>query len=450
MFQRGISTGLNQWKVKPNRKPLILRGARQVGKTTAIEQFGAGYRQFINMNLELPSDAAVFKSFRDIDELSERIFFLYDQDISLINETLLFIDEIQEVPQALSVLRYFYEKLPQLHVIAAGSLLETIFDGEWKVPVGRVEYLVIRPISFMEFLEASGEKAAINQLNHLPVNDFAHSKLLELFKTYTLIGGMPEVVQHYIQNRNLTALSSIYESLIVSFINDVEKYGRNKNMVQVIRHAIKSAFPEAGNRIKFAGFGHSNYGSREMGEALRMLERIHYLQLVYPATVTQLPLIHDKKKSPRLQLLDTGLLNFFGGIQKDLLGSTNLESVYQGKVIEHIVGQELLASKSNVLHQLQFWTRERNDSVAQVDFLLPFNGMLIPVEVKSGTTGRLRSLHLFMDAAPHGYAVRLYGGNFAVDELQTFAGKPFTLLNLPYYLAGKIEDYLTWLVENHK
>ena len=275
-------------------------------------------------------------------------------------------------------------------------------------------------------------------------------KLIELFKTYTLIGGMPEVVQHYIQNRNLTALSSIYESLIVSFINDVEKYGRNKNMVQVIRHAIKSAFPEAGNRIKFAGFGHSNYGSREMGEALRMLERIHYLQLVYPATVTQLPLIHDKKKSPRLQLLDTGLLNFFGGIQKDLLGSTNLESVYQGKVIEHIVGQELLASKSNVLHQLQFWTRERNDSVAQVDFLLPFNGMLIPVEVKSGTTGRLRSLHLFMDAAPHGYAVRLYGGNFAVDELQTFAGKPFTLLNLPYYLAGKIEDYLTWLVENHK
>jgi len=102
------------------------------------------------------------------------------------------------------------------------------------------------------------------------------------------------------------------------------------------------------------------------------------------------------------------------------------------------------------LHQLQFWTRERNDSIAQVAFLVPFNGLLIPVEVKSVTTGRLRSLHLFMDAAPHRYAVRLYGGIFGVDEIKSISGKPFTLLNLPYYLVGKIEDYLKWLVENFK
>ena len=346
-------------------------------------------------------------------------------------------------------MRYFYEKVPQLHVIAAGSLLETLFDGEWKVPVGRVQYFILRPISFLEFLEASGEKAVLKQINNLPLKDFAHEKVLELFKTYTLIGGMPEVVHHYIQNRNIQALASIYESLIVSFVNDVEKYGRNNNMVQVIRHAIISAFPEAGNRIKFAGFGHSNYGSREMGEALRMLERIHYMQLVYPVTLTQLPLMPDKKKSPRLQLLDTGLLNYFGGIQKEIMGTDRLESVYQGRVIEHIVGQELLSSKSNVLYQLQFWTRERNDSVAQVDFVVAFNGLLIPIEVKSGATGRLRSLHLFMDAAPHYYAVRLYGGIFAVDEIQTISGKPFKLLNIPYYLAGKIDDYLNWFLAHY-
>ena len=447
MFKRQIISELNQWSGRANRKPLIIRGARQVGKTTVIEQFGAGYRQFINMNLELPADAAIFRTFKDIEELSERIFFLFDKDISLIGETLLFIDEIQEVPQALNVLRYFYEKIPQLHVIAAGSLLETIIEGEWKVPVGRMEFLVMRPLSFAEFLQAMGENAAVQQLNNIPIKDFAHEKLLSLYNTYALIGGMPEVVHEYATHRNLTALSSIFESLIVSYRNDVEKYGRNNNLVQAIRHVITAAFTEAGNRIKFAGFGHSNYGSREMGEALRTLERVLYLQLVYPTTFTHLPLIHDKRKSPRLQLLDTGLMNYFVGIQKDIIGSTNLEGVYSGKVIEHIVGQELLASKFNVLHQLQFWTRERNDATAEVDFVVPYNGLLIPVEVKSGHTGRLRSLHLFLDAAPHAYAVRLYSGKLTVDSLQTPSGKPFKLLNLPYYLAGHLEDYLSWFME---
>lgn len=445
MLYRNILNELTVWRNKSDRKPLILRGARQVGKTTIVEMFSKHFEQFIRLNLESEEDAKPFKNYKNIQQLTEVLFFLKDKDIGKYKSTLLFIDEIQEVPGALNLLRYFYEQLPGLNVIAAGSLLETAINGSAKIPVGRVEYKVVRPMSFDEFLQANNDKAAFEQFKRVPANEYAQDKLLNLFHTYTLIGGMPSIVDHYLTNRNLTALSPIYESLIYSYINDVEKYGRSNNLIQVIRHVINSAYFEAGTRIKFSNFGNSNYNSKEVGEAMRTLEKVMLLHLVYPTTNTKPPVMPDFKKSPRLQVLDTGMMNYFAGIQKEIIGTNNLDNIYQGRVAEHIVGQELLAAKFNVLNSLNFWVRQKTDATAEVDFVMQHEGDIIPIEVKSGSTGSLRSLHAFMDATPHNLAVRLYNGKLKTDQITTLNGKKYQLLNLPYYLGAQIEKYVDWV-----
>ena len=444
MFKRLIVQQLEKWVLKPDRKPLIIRGARQVGKTTAVNQFATTFDQYIYLNLELQNDREPFENFTTLDNLVQTLFFLKNQVLEKKNKTLLFIDEIQEVPEALNILRYFYESEPGIAIIAAGSMLETLFDKNIHFPVGRVEYKVMRPVSFPEFLAAMGETAALDQLQKIPLANFAHGKLLQLFHTYALIGGMPEIVQHYVQYKDLTALAPIYDSLISSYLDDVEKYAGNSSQVLHIRHAIRSSFLLAGKRIKFEGFGNSNYRSREMGEALRTLEKALLLQLVYPTTGAELPLLPDIKKSPKLQVLDTGMLNYFAGIQKEIISSTDLNNIYQGTMVEHLVGQEMLAFQYLSLSSLHFWVREKKDSSAEVDFLFLFDGKLIPIEVKSGAEGRLKSLHIFMDMAPHTMAVRLYAGELAITTSTSVTGKKYKLLNLPYYLAAELENYLVW------
>jgi uncharacterized protein len=444
MFTRLIIKELQKWAVQPGRKPLVIRGARQVGKTTVVNQFAKEFEQYIYLNLELAEDKAPFEAFTTIDTLLQTLFFIKNKKLDIKNKTLLFIDEIQEVPAALNILRYFYEQEPSIAVIAAGSMLETLFNKNISFPVGRVEYKVMRPASFPEFLAALNETAALEQLQKIPMATFAHTKLLQLFHIYALIGGMPEIVQHYAQHKDLTALSTIYDSLITSYLDDVEKYATNASQVMYITHAIRSSFLLAGKRVKFEGFGNSSYRSREMGEALRTIEKALLLQLIYPNTAAELPLLADSKKSPRLQVLDTGMLNYFAGIQKEILGTTDLNKVYQGTMVEHLVGQEILAFQYLSLSSLHFWVREKKDSSAEVDYLFSFDGKLIPIEVKSGTEGKLKSLHIFMDIAPHIMAVRFYAGEMSITEAITLTGKKYKLLNLPYYLASQLQNYLTW------
>lgn len=447
MFKRNILQELKKWRVKDTRKPLIIRGARQVGKTTVVRQFSTEFNGFIYLNLELPEDRKPFEEFSNFETLLQALFFLKNKLLADRANTLIFIDEIQEVPEALQQLRYFYEDAPDIPVIAAGSMLESLFNPQISFPVGRVEYLVIQPASFPEFLGAIGETAGLEQVLTVPAATFAHATLLKLFRTYCLIGGMPEIVAHYSDHKDLAALSSIYESLLVSYLDDVEKYASRTSQIDYIRHAIRSSFAEAGKRIKFQNFGNSSYKSREIGEALRALEKALLIHMVYPQTSPVLPLLPDVSKSPRLHVLDTGMLNYFVGLQQEILGTTDLNNVYQGMVIEHIVGQELLAKQYSALRGLAFWVREKTTSVAEVDYLLSYKEKLIPIEVKSGATGTLRSLAMFMDMAPHSMAVRLYAGEILLSTITTPKGKTFNLLNLPYYLVSQIEKYLQWFEE---
>lgn len=210
-----------------------------------------------------------------------------------------------------------------------------------------------------------------------------------------------------------------------------------------MRHAIRSIFAEAGNRIKFAGFGNSAYSSREIGEALRTIEKAMLIHLVYPTTQTELPFMPDIKKSPRLQVLDTGLLNYMAHLQKDVFGAQDLNNVYRGHITEHIVGQELLAAKTSMLSKPLFWVSEKKDSSSELDFLEVFNGEMIPIEVKSGPTGHLKSLHNFMDSFSGNTAIRLYASELRQDIVKTPKSKEYTLISMPYFLAGKIGEYIT-------
>lgn len=448
MFKRIIIEELEKWRRADFRKPLIIRGARQVGKTTLVNQFAKQFNQYIYLNLELVEDKAPFEQFSSIEKLINSLFFLKNLSIANKHNTLLFIDEIQEVPKALTLLRYFQEEFPEIAVIAAGSMLETLFDKNLSYPVGRVEYMVIRPVSFPEFLEAMGETSALKQLKQIPLASFAHSKLLELYHIYALIGGMPEIVQHYTKNKDLVALGPIYDALITGYLEDVEKYAANNSQIQHIRHCIKSSFAEAGKRITFEGFGNSAYKSREMGESLRTLEKALLLQLIYPNTATSLPMLPDLKRSPRLQILDSGLLNYFVGIQKDIIGTKDLNSIYQGTLIEHLTGQELLAFQYKALSSLHFWVREKKESNAEVDFIYLFDGQIYPIEVKSGKEGKLKSLHLFMDQTTHNIAIRFYSSDLKITESITPNGKKYRLLNLPYFMVSQIESYIEWIKNN--
>ena len=441
MIRRELLTSLEQWANKSRHKPLVLRGARQVGKTTVVEIFGKSFDCFIKLDLQKTENKKIFESQSSFQELLSAIFF-YSGFSRSEKRTLIFIDEIQSSPAAVSSLRYFYEEAPEIYVIAAGSLLETLIDKNISFPVGRVEYLFLRPCSFPEYLNAIGETQSIEILKEKIIPSFAHKKLADHFNRYTLIGGMPEVLSKYSETGDVLSVNPIYQSLIAGYNDDIEKYGRNSSMVQHLRHILKTGFFFADQRIKFERFGSSDYRSREMGEAFRTLEKALLIDLIYPITKSTLPAIPDFKKSPRLLWFDTGIVNYMTGIQKEVFGCKDITDAWRGIVAEHITGQELLALDSSPLIKRSFWVREAKNSNAETDFIFIWDGLLIPVEVKSGEGTRLLSLRLYMDTAPHDIAVRVWSSPLSKATVTTHKGKKFRLLNIPFYLVHKLPEIL--------
>jgi predicted AAA+ superfamily ATPase len=437
MFKRLIINDLNKWASSHDHKPLVLRGARQVGKTTLVRNFAKEFDQFISLNLEKQEHKVLFESGYSFENLVAALFFTFGKRRNG-GRTLIFIDEIQSSAEAIRQLRYFYEEAPDLYVIAAGSLLETLLNSGVSFPVGRVEYLAVRPCSFLEFLEANGETTSVEMIQKAEFPPFAHAKLLEWFHKYTLVGGMPEVVQRYSEQKDVVALAKTYQSLLAGYTDDVEKYAKNSSMIQHIRHILRSGFGFACDRIKFEKFANSDYRSREMGEAFRTLEKTMLLELVYPTVSRTLPLLANYKKSPRLLWLDTGLVNFAAGIQKEVFQAEDIQTAWKGKIAEHIVAQELLAYNTDVLYKRHFWTREEQNATAEIDFVIPFQGDLIPIEVKSGEKGTLKSLHLFMAEANHEMAIRISSRPFSIETIE-LPNKKYKLYNIPFYGISQIE-----------
>lgn len=441
MFQRVVISHLRKWAESPSHKPLILRGARQVGKTTVIIDFAKEFDTFLHLNLERKTDSDVFEENDSAENVLTAIFLLKNKERKN-GRTLLFIDEIQASPKAVALLRYFYEDIPDLFVVAAGSLLETLIDVHVSFPVGRVEYLAVRPCSFSEFLGALGETQLQEKLLQGKLPKAIHNRMMKLFNEYVIVGGMPEAVAHYAENRDFVALRKIYDSLLSGYRDDTEKYAKSTAEKNVLRHILTNGWRYAGQRITFERFGNSNYKSREIGEAFRTLEKAMVLELSYPTVETNLPIAPDFKKSPKLLWLDTGLVNHISGNQQELFGTKDISKHFKGKIAEHIVGQALLAAKKSVLAQRYFWVRNARNSQAEVDYVMPYKAELLPVEVKSGNNAKLKSLHLFMEESQKDTAVRFWNNPLSKDSIELPSGKKITLLNVPFYYAECLEKVM--------
>lgn len=446
-FERLLEPQLVSWKTDPDRKPLILRGARQVGKTTLVKEFGNSYKNLVLLNLELAKDKNYFEQYDDVPTIVEALFIANNLSVEEKSETLLFIDEIQESPKAIAMLRYFYEMEPEIHVIAAGSLLEHAMSKVKSFPVGRVQMLHLYPLNFQEYLQAIKQNSALEQLQKVPLKSVAHQVLLDNFNKYTIIGGMPEVVRKYVRTESIADLTPVYESIWETYKNDVEKYASNDTESRIIKHIMATAHLSLDARIKFQNFGNSNYRSREVGEAFRNLDDARIIQLIYPTTDLEVPIKSDLKKAPRLQFLDTGLINNELNIQAEMLGMDDLSNAFRGAVIPHIITQELLSLNTTKAQKPNFWVREKKQSSAEVDLVVQFKNRVIPIEFKSGKEGTLKSLHQFVDASNHPFAVRMYGGEFNIEEHTTREGKEYYLMNLPYYLGTKLKEYLEYFIE---
>jgi uncharacterized protein len=441
-FNRLIENKLLLWKSKRRRKPLIIRGARQVGKTTLVDQFALNFKSYIKLNLERPEDATYFRLDKSAKQTIEQILFEKNSH-SKLKDTLLFIDEIQALPFVIKQLRYFNEDYPDLAIIVAGSLLEFVLNEVTSYPVGRVEEICLNPLNFEEFLSATGEHAALKELNTIPLNEYAFEKINSLFKTYTIIGGMPEVVSVYEENKSMVGLNEVYSSIWNTYKADILKYAKSQSQSKILAHIVHTA-PLIRDRVVFNNFGGSEYKSREVGESLRMLDLARVIYLLYPTTNHEVPFVANPERRPRLQFLDTGLLNYASNIMPDLLSLQDISTYYKGFIASHIATQELISTTYNHFYRPMFWVRENAKSNAEIDLTFQWQNKLIPVEIKAGNKVGLKSLNEFMEISTHTTAIRLLNNKVKVEDVKTNTGRHFRLINLPLFLTSKIDAYLSY------
>ncbi|MDR1347297.1 MAG: AAA family ATPase [Prevotellaceae bacterium] len=440
MFERAVEKELMRWSTYKYRKPLVLRGARQVGKTTIVTRFAQNFENFLSLNLEKRAAKELFESSDEVKKLLPMLF-LYCNVPQKEGKTLLFIDEIQNSPHTVVLLRYFYEELPEIYVIAAGSLLETMLDKHISLPVGRVDYMALSPCSFVEFLQATGESRFVEPILDGSLPPVFHEELAQIFKTFSLVGGMPEAVAQYAENHDIVSLQRIYNQLLNSYKSDVEKYAANKTEAEVIRYILDYGWTFAGEAITFGGFGGSPYKARETGEAFRTLQKAMLLALVYPLTSVQMPAVANLKRQPKLFWLDAGLINHVAKIRKEYLHS-DLMDTWRGKAAEQMAYQELKTLSFDVGEKQHFWVRTKRGSNAEADFVYVFDGTIFPIEVKSGHNAHLKSLHQFMDESNVDIGIRFWTNKFSIDEVKTINGKIFKLLNLPLYMITALPKVL--------
>jgi predicted AAA+ superfamily ATPase len=394
MIKRTANSFLEQWVSKEKRKPLIIRGARQVGKTFSVDQFGKSFKNYIRVDFEeSPSYKRLFENDLDVKKITAQICALRGLPYSPEN-TLLFFDEIQECPKAVMALRYYYEKLPEICVIAAGSLLEFNISNI-SFPVGRVEFYWMYPITFMEFLQAKKSGSLIPSIPDLdsikPVPDLIHEKMLDNLKEYYIIGGMPEAVQTYINNPSFTRVTEVHRSIIFSYIEDISKHYPRTDK-ELISQVFFNSARNVGSQIKYAGLVKGERSERVKA----VLEKFHKILLVHPiyASNGEHPFrVSSNRKLLKLVFLDIGLMQTACGVSfEESILEADLMAAYEGALAEQFVGQELIAGHASTPPELFYWTRQQQRGEAEIDFLIERNPV-VPVEVKSDKAGRLRSMH---------------------------------------------------------
>lgn len=398
-MKRLIESKLLEWKNSSRRKPLIVRGARQVGKTYTISGFGK--TNFLNQIVIDFERNPEFRNIFEKDLQPARIL----SDIELVTgqrivpgETLVFLDEIQECPRAIVALRYFYEELPQLHIIAAGSLLEFAM-GEISFPVGRVQFAEFFPLNFIEFQMALGNEKVAEYLSAFPrkLSESSHKFLLDQLKDYFFIGGMPEAVKTFSDTRSVNRAIEVQGEICNSLKKDFSKYNPQIDK-QCLTEVYNSLAKNIGRQTKYASLS-EGYSNPTLKRAYQTLVQAKLANKVNSVNPQGLPLSIMTSKVFKSTLLDIGLMNYLCGIYKtDEYFSNDLLGIYRGAMAEQFVGQEMAANQNN---ELYYWSRQAKSSTAEVDYVISVNDRIVPVEVKSSSAGRLRSLRQYLKEYPN-------------------------------------------------
>lgn len=429
---RNIDLELAKWREAKYRKPLLVRGARQVGKTFAIERLGREqFEGFCKIDFEQePELKAAFEQ----DLVPERIL----KDLSsrkrvtiTPEKTLLFFDEIQACPKALMSLRYFYEQMPSLHVVAAGSLLEFILhDEEFSFPVGRLQTMYMRPLSFREFLHFKGEAQALEWIQSAtwenPIGPSTHLLLLRLLKEYFITGGMPGVIY---KTEEMQQIRLEQHSILDVYSNDFGKYAKYSQL-KYLRILFERTPYLVGEHFKYSKID-PDVDARALRAAIDLLNRSGLIHRIYCSSASGIPLGSQmNEKRFKLLFLDVGLLNSRLNTPLDFLSQEDLTLIHAGALAEQFVGQELIAyANSYYPAELFYWEREKMGSDAEVDYVLELGGKMVPLEVKSGKSGRIRSLRQFMTEKEVPMGVRISQAPLVKEK---------EILSVPLYMISEI------------
>lgn len=446
---RFIEKELKKWSLEAKPHPLMLRGARQVGKSYLVENFAKkNFNEFININFDLEPETK--KIFEDLSphKILEKIQAKLGVKIT-IGKTLIFLDEIQECHQAIKSLRYFYEKIPGLHIISAGSLLDFALEsGEFSMPVGRMHFLFMHPMSFHEYIyqRDKGDSLLLKQIKELSltsaIDDFTHQILLDEVKRYNILGGMPEVIEKYFTKTSdlnlVEAYSKIQSSILLNYREDFHKYSTEAKY-KYLERVFKSVPKLVGKKFKYSNIDRDGDLKKDESKALKeatlLLSKANIINYVKCTSMAGLPF--DAEASDRnfkAIFLDTGLMIKALGsntdILEEVLNAKDFHSIASGAIAEQFVGQELLAALPCYEEpKLYYWAREDSNSSAEVDYLINIGTRIFPIEVKAGKTGRLTSLNMAVEKYKLPFGIRISQKKLELEN---------RVLSVPFYAIPEI------------
>jgi len=451
-MKRYLIDKLKDWLISPARKPAVLRGARQVGKTWIVRELARQTgKQLIELNFEKQRSFAMHFESNNPSTILLNLESALNQSIHP-KDSILFLDEIQATPDLFAKLRWFYEDMPELTVIAAGSLLEFVLENHtFSMPVGRIQYFFLEPLGFEEFLLAKNETHLLSAIKSVsietPFSTSLHDKTNQLFKEFVTVGGMPEAVSTWIKTSSLEALAEVHNNLINTYQDDFTKYAGKLliNHLEEVLHAVPKLLTK-----KFV-YSHVNLNARHesIKQSLNLLLKARLCHKVQSTSANGIPLGAEvNSKIFKIILIDVGLVSTMLGLK--LHQFNNIEDILvinKGALAEQVVGQLLrLLSPFYVEPTLYYWSRELTNAGAEIDYLIQNNQRLVPIEVKAGVEGKLRSLHQFMSEKPWKLAVRFYAGPMQLDhiKLKTTTGNSndYKLISLPFYLLGQLDRLL--------
>ncbi len=441
---------IEYWYRGESRKPLIIRGARQVGKSTLVRQFASrNSLQLMEINFERNPEFRQAFVVNDPSRILATLQLLAGMEFKPSN-TVLFLDEIQAAPEAIAALRYFYEERSDIPVLAAGSLLEfTLSNAKFSMPVGRVEYMYMGPITFADFLLAVGEGGVARYLAEMTLPDIekhimpeaVHNKLMILFRQYCVVGGMPEAVARYVKHRSYTEVLRVQNSVLATYRDDFNKYSHG-SMIRRVQLVFDRAPTLVGNKFKYVHVSR-DHRAAELKDALNQLCMARVLARVHHSSANGIPLGAEQKENIfKILFMDVGLLCSVLNINELNIQDDGPYLINKGAVAEQFIGQHLLyAGDYYQSPALFYWMREAKSAAAEVDYLLPIDRQIVPIEIKAGATGTLRSLHQFCHEKQSNHALRFNAEPPSILKSTiavTATGDViYNLLSLPLYMVGE-------------